>query len=62
MDYQEWIIAIVVAACVTYAARRVWKNFRKRGDGHGAFCADCPLAGSCNHSSCQCNSGSGCCH
>ncbi len=57
------LVIIILAACVAYTARRLWKRFTaKREDD--VRCAGCPLADSCQHkmtaSDCCCGSGHEC--
>ena len=57
------LVIIILAACVAYTARRLWKRFTaKREDD--VRCAGCPLADTCQHkmtaSDC-CGSGHECC-
>ena len=43
------LVILILAGCVTYTARRLWKRFttkRKEGDMR---CAGCPLADNCHH-------------
>lgn len=48
MDVQTIIVAVVLAACVVYTARRLWLRFTKHGsdDPH---CEGCPLIDTCQH-------------
>ncbi len=48
MDLQTIIVTIVLAACVAYTLRRLWRRFTAppAGDPH---CEGCPLAYSCRH-------------
>lgn len=45
---QPILVTLILAACVAYTARRLWKRFRtpQGGDPH---CAGCPLADTCQH-------------
>ena len=45
---QPILVTLILAACLIYTARRLWKRFRtpQAGDPH---CAGCPLAETCNH-------------
>lgn len=45
---QELIVAVVVAACLAYTARRLWLRFRAASGGD-VRCAGCPLADTCQH-------------
>ena len=45
---QLLLVTLILAACLAYTARRLWKRFRtpQTGDPH---CAGCPLAETCKH-------------
>ncbi|MBP3830699.1 MAG: hypothetical protein ILA06_10485 [Bacteroidaceae bacterium] len=45
---QSIIVAIILALCAAYTARRLWHRFRAPQDSD-ARCAGCPLAETCTH-------------
>ncbi|MBE6255215.1 MAG: hypothetical protein E7105_06850 [Prevotella sp.] len=62
---QQILVLIILAACVAYTARRLWKRFTAKRGEDDVRCAGCPLADSCQHkmtaSDCCCGSGHECC-